>query len=274
MTCLTRSLFHAGLALALGITSQVACAQLALSSVQLVPATPTSADTVYLRLSRPCGASQLATPPYNIKLTPTRIDVDLRYLPGAAPNCTRPDPVPADPILIELGQLPGGSYSVVVTNSNLAGNEAILTPALSGPVNVTILDRRSQLQPLTSRVNYTDHWWDPLDGGAGFMIWHSTYDQLLAVWFSYGPDGKATWYTVQSGTWVTPTRYDGLLIVTSRQPGTLTTGFPEIANTEGLVIGAATLDFGAGDGATTGKLSYHITNNGVDVVRNLRRFGK
>lgn len=163
---------------------------------------------------------------------------------------------------------------MVVTNSNLVSNEANLSPALSGPVNITILDRRSQLQPLFSRVNYTDHWWDPTDAGAGFMIWHSTYDQLLAVWFTYGPDGKATWYTVQSGTWVTPTRYDGLLIVTSRQPGAATSGFPEIANTEGAVIGSATLDFGAGDGTTTAKLSYHITNTSIDVVRNLRRFGK
>ncbi len=270
----TRKAFRAGLAFLAAALSPAVPAQIALGTAQIVPATPTSADTLYLRLSRPCGASQLATPPYAVKLSPTRIDVDVRYLPGAAPNCTRPDPVAADPILIELGKLPGGSYSVVVTNSSLVSNEAILSPALSGPVNVTVLDRRSQLHPLYSRVNYTDHWWDSADGGAGFMIWHSTYDQLLAVWFSYGADGKATWYTVQSGTWVTPTRYDGLLIVTSRQPGTLTSGFPEIANTEGAVVGSATLDFGSGDGNTTAKLSYHITNTNIDVVRNLRRFGK
>lgn len=79
----TRKVFCAGLAFLAAALSPVVSAQIALSTAQLVPATPTSADTVYLRLSRPCGASQFATPPYAVRLSASRIDVDVRYLPGA-----------------------------------------------------------------------------------------------------------------------------------------------------------------------------------------------
>lgn len=275
MNLFIRTLLRTGLAITVAALSPAVFAQFALSTAQLVPATPTSGDTTYLRLNRPCGASQeLMTPAYFITKTAAGMDVNLRYASGSALNCTRPAPVPADPILIELGKLPAGNYTVNVRSTFINGAEAVLLPALAGPVNFSVLDRRSQSQPPFSRVNYSDHWWDAADSGAGFMIWHNSNDQFLTVWFTYGPDGKASWYTVQSGSWVTPTRYDGLLITSSRPPGEATAGFPEVANTESAVIGSATVDFGLGDGSTTARLSYHITNTNIDVVRNLRRFGK
>lgn len=274
MNFFTRTVLCTGLATVALAFSPAGFAQFALSTAQVVPATPTSGDTLYLRLSRPCGTARLATPPYAISLSPARIDVTLRYQPGAAPTCARADAVPADPILVELGKFPSGNYTVAVSNAFLSGPEAVITPALAAPVSILVLDRRLQSQPPFSRVNYTDHWWDAADSGAGFMVWHNTNDQFLTVWFTYGTDGKPTWYTVQSGSWVTPTRYDGLLIVSARPPGQATSGFPEIANTESAVIGSATLDFGTGDGTTSARLSYHVTNTNIDVVRNLRRFGK
>ncbi len=275
MNLFIRTLLRTGLAITAAALSPAVFAQFALSTAQLVPATPTSGDTTYLRLSRPCGTGQeLTTPAYSITKTATGMEVTLRYSRTGAPTCARPDPLPADPILIELGKLPPGNYAVTVRGVVATAVEAVFFPALAGPVNFTVLDRRSQSQPPFSRVNYSDHWWDSADGGAGFMIWQNSNDQFLTVWFTYGTDGKPTWYTVQSGSWVTPTRYDGLLITSSRPPGEATTGFPEVANTESAVIGSATVDFGVGDGSTTARLSYHITNTNIDVVRNLRRFGK
>jgi hypothetical protein len=249
-----------------------ATAQASPAAVQVVPAAPTSAETVTLRIARTCGGTRYITPTTAVSNSSAGLRV-LIHTQNALPPACEPASAQAPPLLVELGQLPAGSYTLSVIDRRIVTFEFVDLPVANN-VAFTVSDRRAQAPVPVTRLNYSDHWWDASDLGAGFMIWHSTDDELLLVWFAYGPDGKPVWTTLQGGRWVSPTRYDGPMVQTSRAPSLPGSGFPVTSATSGVVIGTATLDFNVGDGVNTARFSTRLTGSTVDVVRNLRRFGK
>jgi hypothetical protein len=233
---------------------------------ELIPANPSSADTVVLKIPRGCSNSNYEFSTYHVNNVNGRIRVNLLLKPP--PPCPLGGPaVPA--LLVELGRLPAGTYLIDIVEAYRVSFEALFINVVTG-MPLTVSDHRASKTAPAVRLNYSDHWWDPANAGSGVFIWHDARDQLLAAWFSYAPDGKSTWYTLQAGAWVTATRYEGKLVQTSRAPGA---GVDAAGATAVQLVGSAALDFGSDDGALAGVFS--VTFDGQPTQnRSIRRFGK
>lgn len=259
--------------LALQIPHTAVLAQTLPPGIEIIPAAPTSADHIYLRLQRTCGQTQYFPGRPQAQRIGNLVVANIgRFIP--LPKLCAPDSAPAPPLLIDIGRLQAGSYLLEV-NDGLAYSFEILIQTIFRNIPLVVTDRRSQSPVPLTRLNYTDHWWDPADSGAGYMVWHGNNDELLLAGFAYGSDGQPTWITLAGGSWVSPTRYEGPLLATSRPPAVLpaVSGFPAIAATSNNVIGTGALDFGGVDGVNSGRFTYRLTGANADVVRTLRRFG-
>ena len=53
--------------------------------------------------------------------------------------------------------------------------------------------------------DFTDLWFNPSESGWGLNVVQHASRNIFAVWFTFGPDGKPTWYTILGGTWTSPT---------------------------------------------------------------------
>jgi hypothetical protein len=68
------------------------------------------------------------------------------------------------------------------------------------------------------------NWFDPASSGTGVFLIQGETGRLFAAWFSYGPpaDGNFSaqplWLVMPAGQWITPTRYRGLVYLTSGSP--------------------------------------------------------
>ena len=242
--------------MALGFTPIVATGQTPTGiALEFIPAQPTSADTIYLKIPRSCSSSNYLGAGYRTSATGGKIRVDI--LLGPPPPC--PFPTPAAPaLLVEIGRLPPGAYALDLIEARL-----------------TSVDHRAAKTAPAVRLNYSDHWWDANNSGTGIFIWQDARDQLLAAWFTYGTDGKAAWYTVQAGTWTSATRYEGKLVQTSRAPNTVQGGLVDVVGPTSLqFVGTASLDFSTDDGALAGVFTYKFDNAAASQSRNIRRFNK
>jgi hypothetical protein len=248
----------------LALAATIATAQVA--TPELIPAQPSSADTVVLKIPRSCANSNYDFSTYRVTTVNGRIRIDLLLKPP--PPCPLGGPaVPA--LLVELGRLPAGTYLIDIVEAYRLSFEAIFANIVTG-MPLTVSDQRAAKAAPWVRLNYSDHWWDPANSGSGVFIWQDARDQLLAAWFTYAADGKPAWYTLQAGTWVTATRYEGKLVQTSRPPGA---GVDTAAATAAQFVGSAALDFSSDDGALAGVFS--VTFDGQPTQsRNIRRFGK
>jgi hypothetical protein len=85
-------------------------------------------------------------------------------------------------------------------------------------------------QTVTPTANYTDLWYTRGEDGWGMSLTQKPASgggqQLFGVWYTYDPrrpdtttaepnDLQPLWLTMTAGNWVTPTRYEGRLFVTS-----------------------------------------------------------
>lgn len=64
-------------------------------------------------------------------------------------------------------------------------------------------------------VNYTDMWWNAGESGWGLNVIQHASGSVFVVWFTYGSNGKRTWYHVPTGTWTSPTRFTGTIYATA-----------------------------------------------------------
>lgn len=249
-------------------TTFIAIAQVSSGAPEFVPARPSSADTVFLKIPRNCANANYLTPGYRVSAVNGRIGVNI-LLAGPV-ICFSPAP-PEPPLLVEIGRLPAGTYAVDVNESRLSGSDAVIA-VIASNLQLTVSDHRATKAAPGVRLNYSDHWWDPTNPGSGLFVWQDAQDQLLAAWFTYGTDGNAAWYTIQGGRWTTATRYEGRLVQTSRP--VLGGLIDANGSTVTQLVGTASLDFsGSGEGTLAGVFSYQF-DNGTARIRNIRRFNK
>lgn len=252
-------------------TASLAAAQTVITGgVEIVPAQPSSADTVFLKIPRDCASSNYIGSTYRTTAFNGKIRVEIQLAaPPLCPAVGGPGGPPAPALLVEIGRLPSGSYVLDVVQGRPVSFEVAFTNIASS-VPLTVSDHRATKTAPAVLLNYSDHWWDPNNAGTGLFIWQDARDQLLAAWFTYGADGKPAWYTIQAGTWVTATQYEGKLVQTNRPPGPIDASGP----TSLQFVGNATLDFSGNDGAIAGKFTTKFDNTDVVQTRNIRRFGK
>jgi serine protease len=69
-----------------------------------------------------------------------------------------------------------------------------------------------------SHLDYSDLWW----GGTAQDGWGLTlnqhYDTLVAIWYTYGLDGKPVFYFIPNGTWTGATTLTGVIYATTGTP--------------------------------------------------------
>lgn len=181
---------------------------------------------------------------------------------------------PFTEVLYSSGTTEGGSSgaglftfdgSQYLLRGGLWGGSALCTN-LSGTDNFSRFDLAypslaAYLSPASApTTDYSDLWWNPDENGWGLTLTQHTNGTIFAIWYTYGADGKRIWYSMSSGTWISPNTYQGQLAVTSG-PGFNGTFDPSrVART---VVGQGTLTFSDANhgtwtytvGATSGSLA-------------------
>jgi len=110
--------------------------------------------------------------------------------------------------------------------------QAKYTPAQAGVQRIVVLTSDGRFmgqgelvtQSATkahSLSDLTGVWYEPATSGSGLTLLHSFTgsDVLVGAWFMFDTQGRPTWYTVQLGEWVTPTRFEAKLMSYAAAPG-------------------------------------------------------
>lgn len=235
------------------------------AGIEFIPAQPTSADTVYMKLQRTCENSTFLSHGYRILNIGDRLRVEIDY--KESNNCTDRN-APATPLMVEMGKLPAGAYLIEVFELvKLSFGSAGYWTANN--LRLVVNDHRPLKPAPAVFIDYSDHWWDASDPGSGLFIWQNRSDKVLAAWFTYSATGQPTWYTIQAGTWVSRTRYEGKLIQSSRP-----TAPPSPSSPVAQQVGTAVIDFTGEDSALSGRFTYKFDSAATEVTRNIRRFDK
>jgi hypothetical protein len=103
---------------------------------------------------------------------------------------------------------------------------------------------------LATATNFQDVWWKAPSGsesGWGVNFTHQG-DTIFASWFTYGPDGKATWFVVALNK-TAPNTYSGSLVRPDVGPPFNAVPF-DPAMVSGTVVGTATVVFTDGNNGT------------------------
>jgi hypothetical protein len=117
-------------------------------------------------------------------------------------------------------------------------------------------------------VNYSDIWWNPAESGWGITI--ADHDsQLFAVWFTYGPDGRPTWYVVPGGTFAADkSHFQGDVYATTGPPFSSAPFDPSRVTTR--KVGTAAIDFTS---ASAGTFTYDVAGVRKSKVIQRQPFG-
>lgn len=234
-----------------------AYAQTGVIQSTLLPANPTSADTIKLIVTDAGCQRPKKLNGYGIKMEANVINIDL-------PNwVTFPGP-PCDPSLREefdIGRLPAGSYSIDLypfDSENVKRGERYAT------IPFVVTDARATKQAPWPTMDYTGMWWAPTDPGHGLFIWQDARaptDPVLAAWYTYGADGKPAWYTFQPKWATSLSTAEADLIKSERRPGTAT---PPPNPTSNQAVGKAKLEFASNSESTVISLKLTITFTGSE----------
>jgi YVTN family beta-propeller protein len=113
------------------------------------------------------------------------------------------------------------------------------------------------------KIVVRDTWWaGEAENGWGVAIAQQDRS-LFATWYTYGADGKATWFVMSGGSWV-GTRYSGPLYTTASSAWL---GVPyNAAAFSTQIVGSVNFDFST---ANTAKMTYTV--NGVTQTKVITR---
>ena len=96
-------------------------------------------------------------------------------------------------------------------------------------------------------TDYTDLWWNPNESGWGLNLVQHPSRMIFAIWFTYGADGKRTWYHVPTGSWTSTNTYSGTLYATSGAAANAPFDAAAVVRTP---VGTGTLTFSDGYNGT------------------------
>ena len=173
----------------LAILAACVAAGASADELAVVPANPTPVDTVRVRWTHVgCtspDAVQVSQENNRITVSTQRVfQVDCGTIIGFFEEFT-------------LGRLPSGEYDAQIAVNPPPGT---LGPTqLVGPVHFSV-GRLPITGANAPRDDYTDLWWNPSRSGEGLLVKQSS-GLLFAVWAVYDSTGRATWYSLQPGSW-------------------------------------------------------------------------
>ena len=143
---------------------------------------------------------------------------------------------------------PVGNISINFTSNSTASLQYVIN-GIAGQKSI----QRQVFGRGTSPLNVGDMWW----GGSAQDGWGISITQqagiLFGAWYTYGADGKATWYAMTDGTW-TGNIYTGAFISTLGSPWVGATYSP--SQLQVVPTGTMTLNFSDANNAT---MTYTFT---------------
>jgi hypothetical protein len=112
---------------------------------------------------------------------------------------------------------------------------------------------------------YAGMWWGgPTQDGWGLSV-QQQGQTLFTTWYTYGADGKVTWFYMPGGSWTSATKYSGPLY---RTTGSRWAGVNyDASKLKVIPVGTMSLDFGSPNAAT-----MSATVDGVTITRPISRF--
>ena len=145
--------------------------------------------------------------------------------------------------------VPVGNISINFTSRSTATLQYVIN-GISGQKSI----QRQVFGRGTAPLNVGDMWW----GGSAQDGWGISITQqagiLFGAWYTYGTDGKATWYAMTDGTWSGNT-YTGTFISTISSPWVGATYNPSLL--QPIPTGTMTLNFSDANNAT---MTYAFTS--------------
>lgn len=117
--------------------------------------------------------------------------------------------------------------------------------------------------PSGSAVDYTDLWWNPGESGWGLNLIQHSSRVIFGVWYTYGADGKRTWFVMPGGAWTSASTFTGSLYATAGPH--LAQSF-DASKVTVQPVGTATLTFSDANNAT-----FSYTVNGVAGAKPIAR---
>jgi predicted extracellular nuclease len=165
-----------------------------------------------------------------------------------------------DPHLWQIGAALG-TATLTFTDANNAVFDYTLN-GVTAKKNITRFVYGAQ--DAAPKITVKDIWWaGEAENGWGVSIAQQDRS-LFAAWYTYGADGKATWFVMSGGTWA-GTVYTGTLYTTTSSPWL---GVPyNAAQFRTQSVGTVSFDFRDQDNA---KMTYTV--NGVTQTKSISRF--
>jgi photosystem II stability/assembly factor-like uncharacterized protein len=108
----------------------------------------------------------------------------------------------------------------------------------------------------------SDHWWNPAESGTGLSISQHPSGQIVAGWYVYDGEGRATWRFMSGGTWLDDRTFVGDFHEMSGPP--FLQGPFDPSRVGAAKVGTGTFHFEDDDNAT---FSYRLTSGEEDQKR-------
>ena len=233
--------------------SLVAMAAFAASA--LVPAQPTSFETVNLRMTVDSCSFVPSTVRVTLVSNTFRVTQQLN-------NCFAPGtPLVAD---VELGALPAGDYRV-----ELYGSPSSMVP----PIEMLSFQVRDPVEvvPYTPRplTDYSGLWFNPSESGWGLSLHQGATHTVFGLLFVYDGARQPQWYSLQGGRWTSYTKWTANAFRTTG-PGIASPVF-DPALVQHAPSGTVTIEFAQPPGEEgRARLTYTIDNvTATKVVQRL-----
>ena len=115
----------------------------------------------------------------------------------------------------------------------------------------------------TTLVDYTDLWWNPNESGWGLNLIQHASRNIFGVWYTYRQDGKAVWYVIPGGTWISDNVFRGDVYITS---GPAANGAFDTTRVTVSPVGSAVITFTT---PTSGTFAYTIS--GISGSKSITR---
>lgn len=194
---------------------------------RIVPESPLQFERVHLRvLVDDCTFDKSSVA---VELQGRSLRVHHRRLPCVAPGAP-------ESVDIQLGALPAGDYRAELVDDGSGDTLEIVD------FRVERITRTLQYPPAPFPLaDYSGLWGADEDPGWGLALQQGARGRLFGELLLFGSDNQPQWFTLQSGRWVTATRWSGQLV---RSTGSAWAAIVEPPMPAAYaVVGAASIDF-------------------------------
>lgn len=173
-------------------------------------------------------------------------------------------PGPPEVVDIQLGAFPPGDYRVEIYHSQQQPPIERIDFTVSAIARIAIFP-----PPPFPLADYSGVWWNTSESGWGLSLHQGRFHELFGAIYVFGTDRQPEWYTLQSGQWVTSTRWTGDVGKASGSPWSAPSF--DARGVQHAVVGTATLDFTMAPGQED-RVALTYTIDGTTVTKTISRY--